>query len=95
MAQLAGWATREIVTLDQRVSAARHDPINGISTLAAALHADPDLALAARDRLATYAGMSDDRLSSDWIARTTKTTLMTALAMANTMPDVPAGALNV
>ncbi len=83
------------MTLDQHAFAAHRDPARGMDSLVAALRADPGLTTKARDRLATYQAMGDDRMSACWISRITQTTLAAALAEANRTPDVPGGVTHV
>lgn len=76
-------------TLDRHLTAARRAPFVGVPALVADLRADPDLMRAARDRLKHYAAMeAANRLDGCALSKQGKTTLSTALAMANE-PGVP------
>ena len=73
------------MTLDQHASVARREPSKGMPALVAALQADPALVAEARDRLARYAAKDQvGRMDACWISRTTRETLLAALAAANT-----------
>ena len=73
------------MTLDQHASVARREPGKGMPALVAALQADPALVAETRERLARYAAMDQaGRMEACWISRTTRETLLAALAAANT-----------
>jgi hypothetical protein len=74
------------LTIEQHVMQSRRQ---GSKALVSAIREDKDFAKSVRDRLAKYNDMDiKGRMEACWISRTIKTTLLAALAAANT-PDVP------
>jgi hypothetical protein len=83
---------RPILTIDQHVSAVRHNRRDSLPALVDALKSDPALMQEARRRLALFKEMERaDRLRACWISRLTQETLTVAFTAIETQPGVPAG----